>query len=104
MVNRKRVQRLYREENLAVRRKGRRRRSEAPRLGRTMLGGVNELWSLDFVTDTVRSGRQFRALTVVDEYSRQCPAIEVAHSIPAERVILADNGQELRSRAFEVWA
>lgn len=42
MVNRKRVQRIYREENLAVRRKARRRRSEAPRLVRTELGRVNE--------------------------------------------------------------
>jgi putative transposase len=120
MVNRKRVQRIYREENLAVRRKGRRRRSEAPRLVRAELGSVNERWSLDFVSDTLSSGRRFRALTVIDEYSRECPAIEVAHSIPAERVIqvlerlretrglpeviITDNGPEFRSQAFDAWA
>lgn len=120
MVNRKRVQRIYREENLAVRRKGRRRRSEAPRLVRAELGSVNERWSLDFVSDTLSSGRRFRALTVIDEYSRECPAIEVAYSIPAERVIqvlerlretrglpeviITDNGPEFRSQAFDAWA
>ncbi len=119
-VNRKRVQRIYREENLAVRRKGRRRRSEVPRLVRTELGRVNERWSLDFVSDTLSSGRRFRALTVIDEYSRECPAIEVVHRVPAERVIrvlerlretrglpeviITDNGPEFRSQAFDAWA
>jgi putative transposase len=120
MLNRKRVQRIYREENLGVRRKGRRRRSEAPRPVRTELGHVNERWSLDFVSDTLSSGRRFRALTVIDEYSRECPAIEVAYSIPAERVIqglerlretrslpeviITDDGLEFRSQAFDAWA
>lgn len=120
MVNRKRVQRIYLEENLAVRPKGRRRRSEAPRPIRAELGRVNERWSLDFVSDTLSNGRRFRALTVIDEYSRECPAIEVAHSIPAERVIqvlerllgerglpeviITDNGPEFTSRAFDAWA
>lgn len=119
-VNRKRVQRLYREEGLAVRRKGKRRRSQVPRLIREPLGRPNERWSLDFASDTLSNGRTFRCLTVLDEFSRECVAIHVAHSIPAVRVIdvlerlkeerglpeivITDNGSEFTSRAFDAWA
>lgn len=119
-VNRKRVQRLYREEGLAVRRKGKRRRSQVPRLVREPLGRANERWILDFVSDTLSNDRTFRCLTVVDEFSRECLAIHVAHSIPAVRVIevleqlrtkrglpevvITDNGSEFTSRAFDAWA
>lgn len=68
-VNRKRVQRLYREEGLAVRRRRKRRRSESPRPVRSLLAGPNERWSLDFVTDSLSTGRRFRCLTVIDEFS-----------------------------------
>lgn len=120
LVNRKRVQRLYREEGLAVRRRGKKRRSQVPRPVREPLGGRNERWSMDFVTDTLSSGRTFRCLTIVDEYSRESLAIHVAHSIPAVRVIevlerlreerglpgviVTDNGSEFTSRAFDSWA
>jgi len=119
-VNRKRVQRIYREEGLAVRRKGKRRRSQVPRPVREPLGRVNERWSLDFVSDTLANGRTFRCLRVVDEFSRECLAIHVAHSIQAVRVIevlerlraarglpevvITDNGSEFTSRAFDAWA
>jgi putative transposase len=119
-VNRKRVQRLYREEGLAVRRRGKRRRSQIPRLIREPLGGANERWSMDFMSDTLSSGRTFRCLTIVDEFSRECLGIHVAHSIPAVRVIevlealreerglapiiVTDNGSEFTSRAFDSWA
>ena len=119
-VNRKRVQRLYREEGLAVRRRGKRRRSQVPRPVRRPLSGPNERWSLDFMSDTLSSGRTFRCLTIVDEFSRECLAIHVAHSIPAVRVIevlerlreerglapllVTDNGSEFTSRAFDAWA
>lgn len=119
-VNRKRVQRLYREEGLAVRRKGKRRRSQVPRLVREPLDQADHRWSLDFVSDTLSSGRTFRCLTVLDEFTREALAIEVAHSIPATRVIevmerlhverglpdvvVTDNGSEFTSRAFDAWA
>lgn len=119
-VNRKRVQRLYREEGLAVRRRGKRRRSQVPRPVREPLGRVNKRWSLDFVSDTLSTGRTFRCLTVVDEFSRECLQVHVAHSIPAVRVIevlerlrverglpevvITDNGSEFTSRAFDAWA
>ena len=120
MVNRKRVQRLYREEGLAVRRKGKKRRSQAPRPVREPLGRPNERWSMDFVSDTLSNGRRFRCLNIIDEFSRECLAIHVAHSIPSVRVIevleqlreerglpdviVTDNGSEFTSRAFDAWA
>ncbi|HEX6941035.1 MAG TPA: IS3 family transposase [Longimicrobiales bacterium] len=116
-VNRKRVERLYRAEGLAVRRRGKRRRSQVPRLVRDVLGRPNERWSLDFVSDSLANGRTFRCLTVVDEFSRAGLAVHVAHSIPAVRVIealeqlrlerglpevvITDNGSECTSRAFD---
>jgi putative transposase len=119
-VNRKRVQRLYREEGLAVRRRGKKRLSQSPRPVRPVLGGPNERWSMDFMSDTLSSGRRFRCLTVIDEFSREGLAIHVAHSIPAARVIevlerlreerglpaviVTDNGSEFMSRAFDAWA
>ena len=119
-VTRKRVQRLYREEGLAVRRRGKKRRSQAPRPVRAALGGPNQRWSMDFVSDTMSSGHTFRCLTIVDEFSRESLAIHPSHSIPAVRVIeileqlrverglpqviVTDNGSEFTSRAFDAWA
>jgi putative transposase len=119
-VNRKRVQRLYREEGLAVRRRGKRRRSQLPRVVRAPLARPNKRWSMDFLSDTLSSGRTFRCLTVVDEFSRECVAIYPSNSIPSVRVvevlerlreerglpevIVTDNGSEFTSRAFDAWA
>lgn len=119
-VNRKRVYRLYRDEGLAVRRKGKRKRSQVPRIEPAPLGAPGERWSLDFVHDTLSSGRSFRCLTVMDEYSREALAVHVGYSIPSVRVIevlerlraerglpdvlVTDNGSEFTSRAFDAWA
>lgn len=120
VVNRKRVQRLYRLENLAVRRRGKRKRSQVPRPVRAELVRPDQRWSMDFMGDSLASGRRFRYLTIIDEFTRECLAIEVAHSIPAagvvevlerlreERglpeVIVTDNGSEFTSRAFDAGA
>ena len=118
-MNHKRLYRLYRSEGLAVRRKKRKRltreRTPMPPLART-----NERWSMDFVHDRFGRGRKFRTFNLVDEFSRECPAIEVDTSIRAARVIrvldcvaderglpdeiLIDNGTEFTSRALEEWA
>lgn len=119
-VNRKRVLRIYREEGLAVRRKGCRRRSQAPRPKREHIGRPNQRWSLDFIHDALANGRRFRCLTVLDEFTRESLVIEVDHSLPSSRVIEAlerlralrglpevivcDNGPEFASRAFDAWA
>ena len=119
-VNRKRVQRLYRLENLAVRRRGKRKRSQLPRPVRTLPTRANERWSMDFMSDSLASGRRFRCLNIIDEFTRECLAIEVSHSLPAVRVIevlerlrttrglptviVTYNGSEFTSRAFDAWA
>jgi transposase InsO family protein len=55
-------------------------------LGRTEIAGLNECWSMDFVTDTLSDGRRFRALTIVDNFSRECLGIKVDQSIRGQHV------------------
>ena len=118
-VNPKRVHRLYREEGLALGRKTRRklRRAGTPSAAPQR---VNQRWSMDFVSDGLASGRSFRNLTLVDEFTRECLAIEVDTSLGGARVrrvlervaaergrpeaILSDNGPEFQSQAVEAWA
>ena len=84
--NRKLVQRLYGEEGLAVRRRKRRKMAAVARSPMTLPLSANQRWSIDFVRDTLADGRVFRGFTVVDDFTRECPAIEVDHSLPGERV------------------
>ena len=120
-VNRKRGYRLYREEGLNLRAKRPRRRvAAAPRVGRPEITALNECWSMDFVSDTLADGRRYRALTVVDNFSRECLAIRADQSITGQHVvdvlerirfyrsapatIRVDNGPEFISRALDQWA
>jgi putative transposase len=118
-VNHKRVYRLYRAEGLAVRRR-RRRRLARPRVALSQAFQPNERWSMDFVSDQLADGRAFRTLNIVDDYTRECRAIEVDTSLSGHRVVrtpellvqehgrpaalLMDNGPEFTSRALEAWA
>ncbi len=120
LVNHKLVLRLYREEGLAVARRQRKKRVSVPRVPLPAPTVPNERWSMDFVTDALADGRQFRCFTIVDDMTRECPAIEVAHSLPALRVIqvldrlagtrglplsiVCDNGPEFAGRALDLWA
>ncbi len=121
LVNKKRVRRLYRLEGLQLRMRVRRRkhialhRGPAPRPA-----GPTERWSMDFVHDALADGRPFRVLTVVDQWSRQSPMLEVASSMSGQTVgtaldrvltdgtvqvaITVDHGTEFMSRALEDWA
>lgn len=119
-MNHKRVYRLYTEEGLKVRRKRRKRIAGVPRVPMPAPDRVNRRWSLDFMADTLLDGRSFRTLNIVDDFSRECLAIEVDTSIPGLRVarvldglvarrgtpeaIVLDNGPELTSRALDAWA
>lgn len=118
-VNHKLVLRLYREEGLAVRRRSRRRAAVA-RVPLPQPTAPTERWSMDFVSDVLADGRAFRCLTVVDDFTRESLAIEVAHSLPAFRVIavlerlratrglprsiVCDNGPEFAGKALDCWA
>jgi putative transposase len=120
VVNHKRTERIYREEGLSLRKRKRKKMAAQTRIVLPSPTGPNEIWSMDFVTDSIVTGRRFRALVIVDDYSRECPAIEVDTSLGGIRVvqvlerlaetrglpqvITADNGPEFASRVLDEWA
>ena len=87
MINRKKTQRLYREEGLTVRRRKGRRRAVGARAPAPVLTLPNQRWSLDFVHDQLATGRRFRVLNVVDDVTRECLAAVVDTSISGRRVV-----------------
>lgn len=119
--NHKRVYRLYREQGLSLRHQ-RPRRNKAARLRqpRQTVCQPNEIWSMDFVADALFDGRRLRTLTIIDNYTRECLAIEVGSSLKGEQVvsvlsrlarqrplprfIKADNGSEFISKVMDKWA
>ena len=119
-VNRKRVQRLYVEERLHVRRRGGRKRALGIRAPMAIPDRPNARWSLDFVHDQMTDGRRLRVLVVVDDCTRECLALVPDTSITGVRVareldvivgqrvrpaaIVSDNGTELTSTAVLSWA
>ena len=118
-VNHKRVCRLYRLEGLQVRRRKRKRCPAGPRQPLPVPTAANQVWSLDFMSDTLASGRKLRTLNLVDDFTRECLAIEVDTSLPGARVvrvlewlvsergrprrIRTDNGPEFSGRALDQW-
>ena len=114
------VYRIYREENLGVKRRKRRKRAAITRTTPAPAHRVNERWSMDFVTDRLETGRAFRVLTLIDQYTRECPILEPGASLTGravveclERVgterslpesITVDNGGEFAGRALDTWA
>ncbi len=120
LVNIKRVLRVYREAHLQVRNRVRGR--VAPGRGRPAASvfGMNERWSLDFVHDRLESGRRIRTLNIVDDFSRECLAIEVDTTLSGVRdarvldaiaarraypqTIVIDNGNELTGITMACWA
>jgi putative transposase len=120
VINHKRTERIYHEEGLALRRKRRRKGAGGSRVMMSSPQRPNQRWSMDFVTDSIVTGRRFRALAIVDDYSRECPVIEVDTSLGGARVvsvlerlaetrglpnvITTDNGPEFTGRALDEWA
>lgn len=119
-VNIKRVHRIWRRYGLSLqrRRKGRKIRTGKKRV--LAPTGPNQVWAYDFLHDRCANGQNLKCLTVVDEWTRECHAIEVASSIGADRVIAvlkrlcqehgmpqvlrSDNGPEFIARALRIWA
>ena len=87
MINRKKTQRIYQEEGLAVRRRRIRRRTVGTRAPAPVLALHNQRWSLDFVHDQMASGRRFRVRNVVDDVTRECLASVPDTSISGRRVV-----------------
>ena len=84
--NHKKLLRIYREENLRVRRRGDRKRALGTRAPMVLPDGPNQRWSLDFVSDTLTCSRRFRILCVVDDYTRECLALVADTSLLGVRV------------------
>ena len=119
-ANHKRVYRLYREEGLAMRIRLRRRIRWRGVAANPAATRRNQRWSMDFVSDCVSSGKVIRMLTIVDDCTRECPAIEVDTSLGGMRVrrvldriaserglpeaIVVDNGPEFRGRTLAAWS
>jgi putative transposase len=97
LVNHKRIERLYAQEGLALRRKQRSVKIVCERRPHEVPSHPNQHWSMDFIHDAVGTGRRFRCLTVIDLRSRFVPAIEVAFSLPGEQVVaVLDRLKQLR--------
>ncbi|MDB4875584.1 MAG: family transposase [Gemmatimonadetes bacterium] len=120
-VNKKRVRRLYRLEGLQVRMRVRRRKHMALHRGPAPVPtGPAQRWSMDLVHDQLFDGRRFRVLSMVDQWSRASPMLEVGFSLTGKSVVAAlerllvlaglpvsitvDHGTEFMSKALEAWA
>jgi putative transposase len=120
-VNAKRVYRLYREEELIVRTKQRRKMARRRPVPSGVAVRPNQCWSMDFVSDKLADGRSFRILTVVDQFTRECVGLTADRSMTGMKVaqalelakqergrlpesITVDNGSEFSGRALEAWA
>ncbi len=121
LMNHKRVCRIYREEGLSMRhRPPKRRRAAMMRRERTTATCANETWSMDFLADELHDGRRIRLLAIVDNFTRECLALEAALGFKADRVVSAlqrivlrrgrpqrirvDNGPEFVSKQRDQWA
>ena len=119
-VNLKKIYRIYKQENLKIRRAKSTKRALNERIMRPCAIKQHDVWSLDFMSDALFNGRRFRLLAVMDQYSRECLGIVVDTSLCGQRVvrilnelvqkhgnpkmILSDNGTEFTSKAIVSWA
>ena len=118
--NHKRIHRIYRELGLQVGKRSRKRRKSERRFMFLAPTKPNELWAMDFVSDSFENGRKFRILTVKDLFTHECLVLYVDRSITGARVaevlsmlivkrgkpraIICDNGTEYTSKAMDEWA
>ena len=118
--NHKRVYRSYRELELNLRIKPRKRLKREKPDELAVPETPNEVWSMDFMADRLGDGRQFRLLNILDDFNREGLGIEIDFSLPAERVVRAlnriiewrgkplairvDNGPEYVSSTLTIWA
>lgn len=120
VINHKKLERIYREERLMVKRR-RRKNAAQTRVPAPLPTRLNERWSIDFMSDATASGRKIRLFNAVDDFSREALAMEIDTSITAmlvtrilDRVaaerggyplaIVLDNGPEFASRELDRWA
>ena len=118
--NHKRVYRIYRELELNLRIKPKKRLVREAPVPLAQPEAINEVWSMDFMHDSLENGRAYRLFNVIDDFNREGLGIEVDFSLPAERVtrtleqviewrgkpgvLRCDNGPEYISAALMAWA
>ncbi len=119
-INHKRTQRLYRKHGLSLRRRRRRRLPERVQQPLVQQLHPNQIWSMDFMSDTLLNRRAYRTFNVIDDCARDVLAIEIDFSLTGERVVRvleqlcewhgkptvmrSDNGPEFRSGVVQSWA
>ena len=86
VANHKRVYAVYRAAGLQVRRRRRKRLTRGERVALPVPSGPCERWSMDFMLDTLADGRPFRVLNIVDDFTRECLAIQVDRDAPSSKV------------------
>ncbi|WP_156092915.1 IS3 family transposase [Laribacter hongkongensis] len=114
--NHKRVYRIYRELELNLRIKPRKRIVREKPEPLTVPDAMNQCWSMDFMHDQLADGRRFRLLNIIDDFNREALAMDIDLSLPAERVdqviewrgkptaIRSDNGPEYVGKTLTEWA
>ncbi|HMM07191.1 MAG TPA: IS3 family transposase [Clostridiales bacterium] len=119
-INHKRTYRLYKEAGLSLPKRSKKKKYEKRGMPQRANTEPNTRWAMDFVSDRTRNGLNIRVLTVIDEVTRECLALEVDSSLTGRRVtavlnrialfrglpkeILTDNGSEFTSNIMNVWA
>jgi putative transposase len=120
-VNAKRIYRLYCEEGLSVRSQRRKKLASRVRVTPAVAGRPNERWSMDFISARLTNGRLVRILTVMDQFTRECVALQADLSMNGKKVasalnqarqerralpesITVDNGSEFSSKCLDAWA
>ena len=118
--NHKRVLRIYQEEGLQVKRRIKKHTAKGRGEKPAPAQRPNQRWSVDFMSDQLANGRRFRLFNVVDDFTRECLAVEVDTSLSGERVtrvlerlcqlrgqperFISDNGPEFTGVAVDQWA
>jgi putative transposase len=120
-LNHKRIERLYRLEKLSLPRKRRKKRWKGRSIPMATPTKPMERWSMDFIHDSLKNGRRYRVLNIVDDFTRESIRSEVGSSLTGKRVvrvlsqleelheqlpksIVVDNGTEFTSKAVLTWA
>jgi putative transposase len=120
VINKKRTERIYREEKLTIRVRRRRKGAAQGRIKLPRANRLNQVWAMDFLHDALHTGRKFKVLPIIDTYTKECFWIEADTSIGGQRVtqvltrisaihglpeqIVVDNGPEFISNAVDAWA
>ena len=117
--NHKRVYRVYTDLKLNIRRRYKKRLPQRVKQSLYQPAAINEVWSIDFMSDSLTDGRKFRLLNIIDDFNRESLAIEADTSLPTLRLIRVldrlieqkgkpanirtDNGPEFISHKLEEW-